>query len=162
MNPVHQRTMGTGMGAPYGDCLKACVASVLDLEYESVPNFIDPGVAGKESWYEFLSSWLGELHGLDACGQDYVDEAGDLLFLPHPHVAVAAVWTGGYWIATVRSAVFGPRVHNGRLVASTHSIVMHGDAPAFDPLPLPSRPPYEFCGDLWFEPTNAMTERGGE
>lgn len=27
-------------------------------------------------------------------------------------------------------------------------------APAFDPLPLPSRPPYEFCGDLWFEPTD--------
>lgn len=65
-----------------GDCLRACVASVLDLPGQEVPHFVqigadvhgdteDDGVA----WYQEMQRFLAA-HGLDVlwCSIDQVDE----------------------------------------------------------------------------------------
>ena len=43
----------------YGDCLRACIATVLDMEIEYVPHFADKGVTGLET-LTHVRKWLGE------------------------------------------------------------------------------------------------------
>lgn len=46
-----------------GDCLRACVATVMGLRYELVPHF-----AQYRSWWEWLRRWARTMHGTDwAC-----------------------------------------------------------------------------------------------
>jgi hypothetical protein len=42
-----------------GDCLRACLASVLDMRPDAVPHYMD-----RPDWRERLSSWLEEEKGL--------------------------------------------------------------------------------------------------
>lgn len=92
---------------PDGDCFAACVASVLELPLEEVPNPVG------DDWREQWADWLSER------GYSYVD--------------VDLTWRGGtwwriapgqYWIATVPSLN-----HEGRY----HSVVMCGAELAHDP-----------------------------
>jgi len=46
----------------YGDCLRACIASIMDLEPEHVPHFADMGATGEEARAS-ARRWLG-LRGL--------------------------------------------------------------------------------------------------
>jgi hypothetical protein len=41
-----------------GNCLTACVASLLDLPIEAVPNFIQVDVAGGPNWWWHLHTYL--------------------------------------------------------------------------------------------------------
>lgn len=50
MIPVDQTIFGT----PAGNCLPACVASLLHLPIESVPNVCEDG----DGWLERLAAWL--------------------------------------------------------------------------------------------------------
>lgn len=63
MKPVDQRIISP----VNGDCLRCCVASLLELEYEDVPNFIE---AENRGWYEQAYYFLQErgytLHGMSA------------------------------------------------------------------------------------------------
>jgi hypothetical protein len=51
MKPVDQ----TVFGAPLGNCLSACVASLLHLRIDEVPTFCD-----KPDWLCVLNAWLRE------------------------------------------------------------------------------------------------------
>jgi hypothetical protein len=147
MKQVPQRILGNGHGGPYGDCFKCCVASILECEYEDVPNFCDPAVHGDTHWWEFFREWLHREHGLEALGWDhFVSEGGDWDFAPRPHET-----HDGYWMATVRSAVFGPHTYGDVFCATTHLVVMANDKVVYDPSPFPHHTPYEFCGEMWFE-----------
>jgi hypothetical protein len=53
MKPVDQTTFG----APGGNCLSACVASILHLPIEDVPYFMSNDIDGK-AWRQKLSTWL--------------------------------------------------------------------------------------------------------
>lgn len=58
MTPIKQ----TIADARKGDCLRACVASLLDMPIEKVPNFVgmfpDDVPEGEFGWFEFLFYWL--------------------------------------------------------------------------------------------------------
>jgi hypothetical protein len=41
MTPVHCRNRHDPENGKYGDCLRACVASVLDVDYDAVPHFFE-------------------------------------------------------------------------------------------------------------------------
>lgn len=58
MKPVWQTIFGKGEG----NCLPACIASVLELELEAVPNFC---ALYKSYWQEELNKWLHR-YGLGA------------------------------------------------------------------------------------------------
>jgi len=53
VTPVDQTAEGE-----WGDCLRACVASVLDLPSDEVPDFV--GEHGPR-WFTALQTWLGHL-----------------------------------------------------------------------------------------------------
>lgn len=50
MKPVNQTIYGT----PCGNCFAACVASILELELEEVPNF----VAAEKNWFDVLNAFM--------------------------------------------------------------------------------------------------------
>ena len=57
MTPVDQ----TIMGVPLGDCYRACIASILDLPLDDVPNFYEDERGQTQAAIEWLSSrglWL--------------------------------------------------------------------------------------------------------
>jgi hypothetical protein len=49
MTPHKQKLFGFGAG----DCFRTCIASILDLDPESVPNFCE-----RDTWYEDCVQWL--------------------------------------------------------------------------------------------------------
>lgn len=85
MRPVRQNVFGR----PSGNCLAACVASILEQPVWTVPNFIL-----KKNWYLSLCLWLERNHGMTAVRLDLEDG--------HPNVAwnfylpseTPVVWTG--------------------------------------------------------------------
>lgn len=65
MTPVEQRIPHDPMNGMYGDCMRACVASILDLEIEEVPHFYASGDQDTfdDELYAFLKSkGLAELN----------------------------------------------------------------------------------------------------
>lgn len=75
MIPVQQRIIGSGTSSkPPGDCVKCCVASILELPYEAVPHFVayewlvvpraTDGVASGQpeqvDYFTALNDWLRE------------------------------------------------------------------------------------------------------
>jgi len=90
----------TKFGKPHGNCLQACVATVLELELETVPNFVD-----FEDWrgelqaflarYGFWAVWLADgptprgYHLIEGIGprglcHAVVGHNGEIVHDPHP------------------------------------------------------------------------------
>lgn len=92
---------------PHGDCLRACIASLLEAPINVLPNPISEKWA--EEWGEFLEGMGFSYIEIDLtdCGQCWWHLADDQ-----------------YWIASVPSLN-----HEGYL----HSVVMRGGALAHDP-----------------------------
>lgn len=80
MKPVKQRTVNP----QYGDCFPACLASLLELPIEVIPN----GHSG--SWFRVIKTFLDEF-GLD------------LTF----HNSKGPIWADSPWIASVKSKNYG-------------------------------------------------------
>jgi hypothetical protein len=164
--PVPQRISAPGTpGDPRvpGDCVKCCVASILELPYEAVPHFVagewlvapraaNGKIAGppeRVDWLSALNDWLRET-GRALC-------ATQTLYYKHPlpRGPVDSVldwyesydaprsWSPGqgWWMASVISENFE---------RSTHAIVMRDGDVAFDPSPKPRRTPYRFVGETHF------------
>lgn len=58
MTPVVCRVKHDPDNGSYGDCMRACIASLLDLDAEAVPHFADNGVNGEtalQAMREFLA-----------------------------------------------------------------------------------------------------------
>ena len=53
----------------YGDCFRACIASLLEMDIQDVPHFLDG--ENPYRWYEELSAWLGNM------GLSYFDHPVD-------------------------------------------------------------------------------------
>lgn len=49
MKPVYQ----TIFDKPHGNCLQACVASILELDLDQVPNFVE-----NDDWFQALETFL--------------------------------------------------------------------------------------------------------
>jgi hypothetical protein len=104
MTPVDQTTFGVKR-FPYlpGNCLSACVASILDLPIESVPLFVEKSDPCDGVWSERLDAWLQQ-RGLRA------------LILPASVVFVPPL---GFYILYGRSV----KNHEHAVVAKDNSIV---------------------------------------
>ena len=62
MNPVASRIPHSPKNGKIGDCLRACVASVLNLRYEDVPHFMDrDGEVNEDYWNVELCEWAERL-----------------------------------------------------------------------------------------------------
>jgi hypothetical protein len=168
MIPVVQRIVASGGdGKLPGDCVKCCVASVLELPYEAVPHVVagewlvapraaDGVVAGppeRVDWFSALNDWLRtEGWALRAEQRTYyktplprgpVKDTFDW-YEPYP---APRCWSSGqgYWIATVISENFE---------RSTHAVVMLDGEVVHDPSTAPRRTPYQFVGEIHFHATD--------
>lgn len=64
MKPQEMEFLHDPENGVLGDCLRACVASVLELDRAEVPHFVALGVGDAEDegmeWWEEMRSWLAE------------------------------------------------------------------------------------------------------
>lgn len=110
--PVEQTVSGWGKG----NCVAACVASILELSIEEVPNFV--GDYG-DDWWSAYGDWLRE-RGFSAV-EVKLDREGINWF---------GTGTVGYFIATVPSLnVTDPETGE----PAWHAVVMRGATLAHDP-----------------------------
>lgn len=84
MKPQEMEFLHDPENGVLGDCLRACVASVLEMDRAQVPHFVALGVGDTDDegmeWWDELSDWLNE-QGLEAW---YIsEEFYDPKFLAH-------------------------------------------------------------------------------
>jgi hypothetical protein len=115
MIPVKQTTFGDGKeGRPHGNCLSACIASMLEISIEDVPIFVK-----SDTWFEDMFKWLqdrgyefkGTLYGTDILNYD--------------------VGIGGYYIVNGLS----PRNGKELSVGTPHAVLFKDRKMDFDPHP---------------------------
>lgn len=100
-------------GVQYGDCMRACVASILDLHISEVPHFLRESKGDPEGF------WNGIYDFCEARGLGYLPVQAE--FNP-----TRAADFGGYHI------IGGPSPRGGGLL---HAVVGFNGAIAFDPHP---------------------------
>lgn len=113
MVPVMQKVVDPGKG----DCMRACIASILELPADAVPNFLEELEKGV-GWFECFDTFLRS-HGLEYHGQQPPTLAMEL-----------SEGLDGYYMATVPSLNFPDK---------THAVVFHRDKFVHDPSPLQSK-----------------------
>ena len=62
MTPTHCRVRHEPENGTYGDCLRACVASMMDLPWDQVPHVADNGRDGDSAMAQ-LRNWMKYKHG---------------------------------------------------------------------------------------------------
>lgn len=123
MTPVEQTLFGGPEAEVPGNCLTACVASVLELPLGDVPHFVVYG----DWWARFVGFMREHRLGVWDCpligGIEprflQGDRPGRIVDPP------------GYWIA----AVLSPRLVTSKGHPALHSVVMHGAKVVWDPHP---------------------------
>lgn len=135
MKPVEQ----TIPGPPHGDCFRACVASILELPIEHLPNPHHP----EFHWWDAWNEWLQD-RGFNLVEWD-VPKGGE-------RPDGLGVWCplDGFWIATVPSLNVEPDPE--RPATGRHCIVMEGQRIAHDPSTAKKRTGWE-DGDRVFSAT---------
>ncbi len=112
MKPLRQTLPGGPNVAPElrGDCFRACIASIMEVGHEDLPNPHDAD-HWFDAWQEALEPW-----GLRLIEWDVSEDPE--LFFP------------GYWIASVPSKNLGANDDGSPVL---HCVVMHGADLAHDP-----------------------------
>ncbi len=114
MKPVDQLIVPTHPNLPpYGDCFRACIASLLELPALEVPHFFDYADGDADRGFRAANDWL------EPRGLGYVDmpvSAGDL-------PSFAGLMLRGYHVLSGESGL------------SVHAVVAHRGHPVHDPHP---------------------------
>jgi hypothetical protein len=119
VTPVEQRILyDPANPAVRGDCWKCCIASILNLDYDNVPHFVqDWKDSAGYSWWEATVAWLTP-RGFNIA---WFPLAGGT----RPRLCQGPLFEpAGHWIAKVTSAR-----------GNDHAVVMRGDQIAWDPHP---------------------------
>lgn len=108
MRPQHQLVLGgtTGPVEERGDCFRACVATLLEVDAATMPNFC--AAWPSDEWAKRTNEYLAERFGL------VIVSLADRAWAPHDLLSI----TSG----------MGPRGH-------MHSTIYNGDGLVFDPHP---------------------------
>lgn len=135
MKPVLQTKIGEG-----GNCLQACLASLLELPLDAVPDFCSSVPKG-EDWFIAVAQWLRP-HGL-----------GILMMVIPPDMWPAIPWPDCYSIVSGRS----PR--EPKLL---HAVIAWGNRIVHDPAGMPPDSCLRNIEDVMFlVPLAPPPEEGG-
>jgi hypothetical protein len=88
MRPVDQTTFGF----PGGNCFSACVASLLEVPLEDVPQFMGDTLDDDSTWYERFREWLAPRSLYPLClklGSEWVPPGFHILSGRSPRHATA-------------------------------------------------------------------------
>ncbi len=61
MKPAHQTKLHDPDNGVNGNCLAACLASLLEIPLDIIPKFEDMMVKNSEDWFEAFTDWLDRL-----------------------------------------------------------------------------------------------------
>ena len=114
MKPVDQ----TIVDKEIGDCTRACVASILELPIDDVPNFITFGA----TWFKVFWPYL-QTFGYDYYGTGWIKGEDR----PHGIVLKDSHSIDGYVIASVPSRTFDEVGHS--VVMNLEGVVVHDPNP---------------------------------
>lgn len=114
MIPVDQ----TIVSVEDGDCTRACLASILDLPIDAVPNFMRFG----SEWFKIFSSFLRAL-GYEFYGTGWIKSEER----PFGHILSESSHINGYVIASVPSKTFENVGHS--VVMNLNGLVIHDPNP---------------------------------
>lgn len=183
MIPVQQRIVASGMaeGAVPGDCVKCCIASILDLPYEDVPHFVAGEVVNpnlcedgtphpdgpfKMDWYSGLRYWMKQRgYTVIPVHRSYFKDVDCQIAWRKEADATGRYKFGQtLWMYDARDQApwhegyWIASVISENFVGSTHAIVMQGSQVVFDPSTKPRRTPYQYVGEMTFvAPDPAVT-----
>jgi hypothetical protein len=116
MKPTKQTIFGDGKeGRPHGNCLSACVASLLELPIEEVPVFVE-----KEDWFGQLHKFISD-KGYECHGSLYGTD-----------VLTYDTGIDGYYIVNGVSPRAGLK---GLSLGMNHSVIFYNGKLFFDPHP---------------------------
>ena len=129
MIPVEQRKLYVA-GEQTGDCWKCCLASILELDYDDVPHFVEQEERGEaDSWWNATQQWLRPRGFVLAQFGLWGDEHPFLMFGSEQ---IRFHFTApGHWLAGVTSPRTTPEGEH-----ISHVVVMSGSEVAWDPHPL--------------------------
>lgn len=121
----------------YGDCLRACVATVLDLDAEQVPHFADCGASADEA-LAHARRWLGERGLTVACfafpGSEPLSDVMEYM---------GAMNNGVTWL------LFGSTAKRGASDGGDHVNVCRGGVVAHDPAWVPTSIKTPTSAGIW-------------
>lgn len=62
MKPQMQRWLAKNENGTVGDCWRTCIASILEVDRDDVPNFVEIEMEDEEStaWWDATNEWLNE------------------------------------------------------------------------------------------------------
>ena len=101
-----------------GDCFRACVVSIMELDINSVPNFIEQEL----NWFQYFWDFLNEKgYEYMGCGFPVSDDK------PKGHVLSETINIDGYVIGTVNSRTFDDITHS--VVIDLNGKVVHDPNP---------------------------------
>ena len=119
MTPVIQEYPLDLDGCRRGDCVRAVIASLLDLPLTDVPHFVQIDADGGPNWWEHITTWL-HARGLALYALDPADPRRE-------------PWAGEhYWVSggSPRGYFTGPDVFS-----CLHAVVYRDEQLAHDPHP---------------------------
>lgn len=119
MTPVIQEYPVDLNGGQRGDCVRAVIASLLDLHLADVPHFVQIDADGGPNWWEHITGWL-HARGLALYAVD--PSVPHLAPIPGEH----------YWVSggSPRGFFTGPEVFS-----CLHAVVYRDEQLAHDPHP---------------------------
>lgn len=118
MKPVMQRQFVNLATGQQGDCLRAVVASLLELDLDNVPHFVQEDVDGGPNWWQHLTMWL--------------DQRGYKIYFLDPEIPHLAPRPGEHYYAVGPS----PRgVIADGVYTTWHAVVYRDEQLAHDPHP---------------------------
>jgi hypothetical protein len=130
MIAVPQRQLFDEESGQAGDCWKCCIASILELDYDEVPHFVQLEQDGQvESYWNATIDWLRRRRLAVARFGLWGTEKPFLLFGSQK---IAYHFNApGHWIASVTSLRIDREGNN-----IEHVVVMNGSSVIWDPHPL--------------------------
>jgi hypothetical protein len=118
MTPVMQEHLILDDDSQRGDCVRAVIASLLDLPLDAVPHFVQIDADGGPNWWQHITSWLHArglaLYAVDPTNPLFVPRAGE-------HYLVSGPSPRGY---------LGPGV-----CQALHAVIYRDEQLAHDPYP---------------------------
>lgn len=131
MIPVKQTKLSSGDGKVYGNCLRACLASLLEVDIDSIPAFEDKFGLKSNEWYTDFTNYLS------SCGLKDYGYIGVKTEPPTQEELNNYIGLDGYYIVCGKS----PREH----VKNGHAVIYYKGQPIHDP-----HPDNTFLTELWF------------
>jgi hypothetical protein len=87
MKPVMQTKLYSDIGSHHGNCVAACLASILEVPLWMVPSFENMFARRNQYWLDRVGQWVERMFGLEFHSDGVESISEDLVKLPEFYIA---------------------------------------------------------------------------